>query len=76
MGLFKKSKPQFVTKVYSGDGWLKERAARTNANKGHKKMAKDGYRVHSTAIGNSKGTLLGWQRYEIVVTYELIESPS
>ena len=76
MGLFKKAKPQFVTKTYGADGFMKERFARDKANKGHQKMAKNGYRVHSTAVGNSKGTFAGWQRYEIVVTYELIESAS
>ncbi|MHB8958357.1 MAG: hypothetical protein ACYDAN_01870 [Candidatus Limnocylindrales bacterium] len=62
-----------MTKTYGGNGFLKERAARDAANRGHSKMAKDGYRVHSTAVGNSKGTFSRWQRYEIVVTYELIE---
>lgn len=70
----KRTPSRYVVKVYAGQGWRKEREARGKMSRGIAKMAEKGYRVHSTAVGNSKGTFARWQRFEIVVTYELAAS--
>jgi hypothetical protein len=73
MFAWSRKKAPYVVKVYAGSGWGKEREARSKMQRGSTKMLEKGYRLKTATVANSKGTITGWQRFEVVVTYELLQ---